>query len=665
MNEFFIYDEETYPNIFSIGFLCSKSGKRWEFEISEWRNDWQRLAKFVTALNSRGAFAVGFNNVHFDYPVLHYIMESGENVSAFTIYERANAIIQSNDRYEFAIWENNRYLKQLDLFLIHHFDNIAKATSLKAVEFAMRAVNIGDLPYPPGTTLTYEQSRELIKYMWHDIEQTRDFFKISKPLIDFRFDLSEKFGQNFINDNDVKIGTKYFINKLEAANPGSCYTRDESGKLQPHQTPRNSVKVNEIIFPYIQFNNPEFNNALEYLKTQTIYNTRGGLSWEGFVDGVKYKIGSGGIHASVDRQSFYADDDHELIDIDVTSFYPSIPIVNRVFPEHLGETFCDVYAEVKAERLTYPKKTPENGMLKLALNGVYGQSNSEYSPFYDPKYTMTITINGQLLILMLVDRLMMVPGIKLIQFNTDGVTVRCPRIHREWLDVAVEWWQHYTKLDLEEVTYKQMHIRDVNNYIAETTDGTIKRVGAYEYAPAEQRTPIGWHQDFSALVVQKCAEAVLLRGVDPIGFVRNHHDFLDFAKRARATSKSTLWFNSGNVDRPAQKITRYYVSVGGETLIKKSPPPPGRRVGAWKAKNGLTPAEKQVQPIGTDLDDHGTPWDERYHTKNRSKYTTRITNECAGKTVTDISNVSEFLVRPIDYDWYIAEVKKLTDLERV
>jgi len=660
MNEFFIYDEETYPNIFSIGFLNPETGERWEFEISEWRNDWHRLQAFVFALKSRDVFAVGFNNLGFDYPILHYILNAGPNITAEQIYNFASTIIRSNDRFEFMIWEKDRYLKQLDLFSIHHFDNFAKSTSLKAVEFVMRAANIGDLPYPPGTVLTYDQSRELITYMWHDIGQTAEFFKVSRPLIDFRFMLSEKFGQNFINDNDVKIGTKYFINKLEAVSPGSCYFKDASGKRQPRQTPRGKIPVKDIIFDYINFNSAEFSRALDYLKQQTIYDTRGGLSWEGFVDGVKYKLGSGGIHASVDRQSFYADDEHELIDIDVTSFYPSIPIANRVYPEHLGETFCDVYQEVKAERLTYAKGTPENGMLKLALNGVYGQSNSEYSPFYDPKFTMTITINGQLLILMLVDRIMMIPSIKLIQFNTDGVTVRCHIMDRKYLDEIVKWWQDYTKLQLEQVQYSQMHIRDVNNYLAETTDGKVKRVGAYEYAPAEKRTPIGWHQDFSSLVVQKCAEAVLLRGADPVSFVHNHRDFLDFAKRARATGKSTLWLD----DRPAQKITRYYVSIGGETLTKRSPPPPGKAVGAWKPKPGLTDAEKRIQPVGDDLDEHGTPWDERLNTKNHSKWGERLTSECLGHTVTDISNLTGFPVRPIDYNWYIAEVKKLTDLER-
>ena len=66
-------------------------------------------------------------------------------------------------------------------------------------------------------------------------------------------------------------------------------------------------------------------------------------------------------------------------------------------------------------------------MLKLALNGVYGDSNNVFSVFYDPLFTMSITLNGQLLLCLLAENLMEnVPGLKIIQCNTDGITVRIP-----------------------------------------------------------------------------------------------------------------------------------------------------------------------------------------------------------------------------------------------
>jgi len=661
--EFFIYDEETYPNIFVVGFTSVQTGERWEFEISEWKNDFTQLIEFVFAIQARGGFMVGFNNVGFDYPVLHFIIETGPTVTVWQIYQRAQAIIDSKDKIEFMVWGNQRHAKQLDLQLIHHMQyNSAKPTSLKAVEFVMRSKSIGDLPYPPGTVLTFEQSRELVVYMWDDIDDTLRFFHFSMPQIQSRFEFSDRYGLDFMNDNDVGIGVKYFTNKLETASPGSCYTR-VNGKREPRQTIRNSIKLSEIIFPYINFQSAEFNSALDYMMAQTIYSTKGSLTYKGFVDGVEYSIGTGGIHGSVHRQSIFADAETEVIDVDVSGFYPAVAVANGLYPEHLGSLFCDAYAEVAAERKTHAKGTPENGMLKLASNGVYGNTNSTFSVFFDPKCTMSITINGQLLLLMAVDRYTLIPGVKLIQLNTDGATFKVPRNQRVNFDAVTDWWQKYTQLELEEVNYQEMHIRDVNNYLAKSVDGKIKRIGAYDHVPAQDRKPIGWHQDFSSLVVAKAAEAVLFDSVDRVEFVRNHRDFLDFARRGRAKGKSYQVLKAADgTEKPAQKITRYYVSIGGETLLKVSPPPKGRLDGAWKQKSRLTAAQKKITPEGTELDVHGTPWDARCHTGVKSKYGQTVSHQCKGQTVTDISDLSAFPVRPINYDWYIAEVDKLTAL---
>jgi len=154
-------------------------------------------------------------------------------------------------------------------------------------------------------------------------------------------------------------------------------------------------------------------------------------------------------------------------DIDVSSLYPSIAIVNRLYPEHLGEAFISEYSKIPVERSEHAKGTVENASLKLAANGTYGNSNNKYSVFYDPKFTMTITINGQLMLCMLAERLAKVPTIKLIQINTDGITYK---IHKDHLDAAKaieDEWSRFTCLTLEVDYYSKLFIRDVNNYVAE------------------------------------------------------------------------------------------------------------------------------------------------------------------------------------------------------
>lgn len=276
-------------------------------------------------------------------------------------------------------------------------------------------------------------------------------------------------------------------------------------------------------------------------------------------------------------------------------------------------------------------------MLKLALNGVYGDSNNRYSPFYDPQYTMAITINGQLLLSMLAEWLTQVPGLALLQINTDGLTIRYHRSVTDRVHAVCWWWENTTRLTLESVRYDLMHIRDVNNYLARTVDGKVKRKGAYEH----QREH---HQNQSMLVVPKVAELSILQGADVEKTVREWPDIFDFMKRVK--KPQLLWG-----DAPQQSTCRYYVSQGGHPLIEVRQPPPGKRAGDYKKANGVSDRDYNL------LNTTGV-WDERIHTKNRSMYGESRVEVESGQLVTVANNIHA-AVHPINYDYYINEVRKL------
>lgn len=194
-------------------------------------------------------------------------------------------------------------------------------------------------------------------------------------------------------------------------------------------------------------------------------------------------------------------------------------------------------------------------------------SNNQYSPFYDPKYTMTITINGQMSLCMLAERLMKIEGLTIIQCNTDGVTVMLPEEKLDEYDSICKKWMSVVKLELEFADYSAMYIRDVNNYIAVYTNGKVKRKGAYEYEG------LGWHQNQSALVVPKAAEYELTGKGKAEDFIRQHKDKWDFMLRTKVprNSRLTLEYEDGKVI-PQQNICRYYPSKNGGKLIKIMPP---------------------------------------------------------------------------------------------
>ena len=108
---------------------------------------------------------------------------------------------------------------------------------------------------------------------------------------------------------------------------------------------------------------------------------------------------------------------------------------------------------------------------------------------------MSITINGQLSLCMLAERLKKIPDLQLIQVNTDGVTAKFPEQYETLADEICQKWQEDVKLELEKASYSMMCIRDVNNYIAVYDNGKLKRKGAYEY------DGLGWHQNQGGLVI--------------------------------------------------------------------------------------------------------------------------------------------------------------------
>lgn len=590
-----IYDIETYLDLFCAGFKSAETGDYWLFEVSDRVNQAQQLMEFIEWARVNGHRLVGYNNLHFDWSVLHHlrlIFQTTGSFDAIDAHRKATAIIQSQDRFAHTVKPWDIDVPQLDLYKVHHFDNRARSTSLKKLEINMRSASVVDLPYPPDQPLTSEQKDEVIAYMGHDISETAKFYEHSKPAIKFRDELAQKYPDlgDVPNFNDTKIGKKFF--EMELENNGTACYHKPNGRKEPRQTIRSIIDIGAIISPKVAFRDPEMLRVLAWLKSQKITpaQTKGFLSdgddgngLSAQMHGFGYHFGSGGIHGSLHRAAVHEDDEYEIWDWDVASYYPNLAITHGYFPEHLSETFCRVYKEMFETRRQFPKGTAENAIYKLALNGVYGDSNNVYSPFYDPQYTMSVTINGQLLLCMLAEWLTytwndMTPlgdAVQLIQINTDGLTIKVRKSHLEWMNAVCKAWENHTGLVLESARYKSMFVRDVNNYLAVTTEGKVKRKGAYcsETALDNPFTQeLGWHKDHSKLIVPIAAEAQMVRGVPVAETVKNHQNAWDFVCSIKVPRSSRLEIGGERV----QNTSRYYVSTQGQAMEKVMPPLRGK-----------------------------------------------------------------------------------------
>ena len=564
-----VYDCEVYPNVFTLCAEHTDAGLRVQFEISGRRDDSKNIIGFLQYLAESGASMVGFNNLGFDYPVLHQLLRMGKS-DAYPLYQKAQAIFESQSyeddrRFTHGVFPSDRTIPQIDLFKIHHFDNVARMTSLKSLEFNMKMDNISDLPFKPGTMLTNEQIDELITYNWHDVTATKKFYFESLKQIEFRQELMNKYpGRDWINFNDTKIGKEYFQMELEKAGV-PLYHYGNDGRT-PRQSKRQVIDLNEAILPWIRFDNPEFQRVLDWLRSQKIKETKGVFKdLSAVVNGFKFDFGTGGIHGSVDSKIIDSEDGYIILDLDVSSYYPNLAIVNRFYPEHLGETFVDIYQHLYEMRKQYPKGSTENAMLKLALNGTYGDSNNKFSVFYDPLFTMKITLNGQLLLCMLAEKLIKCPTVEMIQINTDGLTIKYHYVADDNVRRVTDAWQQQTGLHLESADYSTMFIRDCNNYLAVYSDGKVKRKGAYDYETQ-------WHQNASAMVVPKVAEKVLVEGASIRDTVVNWSESYDFMLRTKVPRSGYLSLDNEQI----QNVTRYYIAKGGRNLWKWLPPLKGK-----------------------------------------------------------------------------------------
>lgn len=633
-----VYDTESFPNFFS---MCIKpvSEPGFFFEISDRRRDNRALWKHIAAADQM----IGFNNMAYDWPLVQHFMENPD-IDAAGLYTKSQELLQG-DRFTNTIWQPA--VPQVDLFLINHFNNRAKSTSLKKLQFNMRSRNVMDCPIPFGTHLNYDEMDTVLRYNAHDVTETEQFYHQCKDAIDLRCTINP----DWINQSDTGLGRRYFERELQALGV-QTHGRDETGKRVPLGTPRpDGIRLRDIIFPYIWFEQGELAHCLEVFKRVWVdpsgnFALRDGAGWTNHVfmlDGVEVTCGLGGIHASRDRKLIVADEHHTIEDLDVTSFYPNIAIQNRIYPAHLGPAFCDVYAALLARRLQSAKGSPENRALKLALNSVYGSAGSPYTAFYDLAWMFAIAINGQLLILKLAEMLLAVPGVRLVQLNTDGITVVCPVEQREALAAAAARWSAGCRMPLEANGYSRMWIRDCNNYLAEFTSGNIKRKGAYN--PERE-----WHQNHSMPVIRMAAEAAMVRGENVAAFIAKRAaepaGGWDFMMRLDLSKVSKLVLDDGSSQHG---IVRYYVSPSGHSAVKHMPKTTTRiharghaecfgKRGSWccSACHSFFPTKKA--------------WEAHADAEHASKL--RLAQEYDGE--------------PVDYDprFYVGEAEKLIISDR-
>jgi hypothetical protein len=301
-----------------------------------------------------------------------------------------------------------------------------------------------------------------------------------------------------------------------------------------------------------------------------IKDTKGEFKHSVIYKGFKYDFGTGGIHGCIKAGVYEATKDTSILSCDVTSLYPMIGIVNSFYPQHLGVNFCKIYDMIFQKRSIAKKNGNKavNEGLKLALNGSYGKSNDKFSFLYDPMYTMRITVNGQLMLCMLSEKLQDA-GFKMLMINTDGMEFIVPNDQKQLYYDICKQWEDSVKLSLEYAEYKKMIIRDVNNYMAVYTNDKLKYKGAFEIDKEI------W-KDNSFKIIQIALSDYFVKGIAVESTIKNHNNIYNFCGRHKTNREcySEIRFVKSDNGIPQaakekqQKTTRYYISNSGASFFR-------------------------------------------------------------------------------------------------
>lgn len=660
MKETYIYDLETYKYMFLASFFNIKTKEWKDFEISARCNNLYELKEFLKSVR-----LIGYNNINFDYPVLHNtILSSKKEYSSIDIYNESQNIIKS--KYS-AIWDNQIKIPQLDLFKIWHYDNKAISTSLKWLEFAMRLENIQDLPYPVDSPLTNKQMNDIIDYCHNDVEATYQFYLKSLDKIKFRQQMSKELKTNVLNYSDVAIG-QLINQKLYEKFSNKSYF--DFKKLRTY---RKSYKIKDLIPDYIKYDSEYLNDFLNEISKVEFKENEPFERHLNFAN-IKLTFAKGGLHSKDKPLDLQVADDEILEEKDVGSMYPASIINGEFYPKHLGKEwylgikylFEERAFKLKPKLKTLDKNSEEYSFVnskqeayKLAMNGGgYGKTGEQYSWQYDPLVIMKTTFKGQLSLIMLIEQLYNV-GCEIISANTDGVVVKYKKSIKDKVDVVHKKWENITKYILENTRYKRIIYRDVNNYLADICDEDgnhikYKMKGTYEIDR-------DYHKNHSKRIVAIAAFNKFFNNIEPEETLKNHlkgkdysfaknYGIYDFCLGAKMKGDNKLYSREikgiRTIDTQLDKMTRYYVSNSGVELIKKLPP---------LEKNKLTDTDKHKIKFPNQLNIFDEIDDVRIEAKERE------TNIESGWKC-NIFN--KYIDGPYDinYEYYINECNKIINI---
>ena len=406
-------------------------------------------------------------------------------------------------------WQISDEFRDIDLL---DFDIAPAMQGLKQLEgFMGNNIKETSVPFDLDRELTRHEVVETIKYCGHDVEQLIEVFKIRKTEYDAQMDLINTFHLDIKRISSTKA-------QLSAKILG-CEKQERDDEFDLKIVP--ILKLNKYKYVQDWFENPRNYNYAN--------------SFETHVCGIPHTFGWGGLHGCPEEPLHIKG---RLFHVDVTSYYPSIMIEYNFLTRNCKskKKFKEIYD--KRVELKKAGKKKEQAPYKIVLNGTYGICKDRYSSAYDPRQANNVCVNGQLMLLDLLEHL---EGYaEIIQSNTDGIILQVAdddNAEKKMREICQEWIDR-TKMGLGFDEISEIWQKDVNNYIMRFTNGKLERKGAYvkELSELDNDLPI----------VNKAIVDYLTKGVLPEDTIAECNELKQFQKIVKISSNYRMGWHNGH-----------------------------------------------------------------------------------------------------------------------
>lgn len=436
---------------------------------------------------------VGFNNRHYDQYIMKGIL-LGMNPKRINDW----IILEKREGWQFSSVFNKVPMTNYDVMP-------NPPVGLKTMEgFLGSNIKETSVRFDINRKLTKAEIEETIKYCRHDVEQT---IKIFLEKID-EFNAMHGIVQAFpnmvslsnIGDSEARITAKVL----------GCVKQDFKDEFDYFFLP--CLRLNKYKYVQDWFEEKKKEALAMDLQNCDKYDKKlwyKSQNLETIVAGIPHSFGFGGLHGAADTPIHKTG---QILHVDVNNYYPSMLIawglVTRAATNDNYHLVYNTRKSMKAKQIAAAKsgnkaeaKNWKKAQLpyKKMLNALSGGMKDETNPAYDPRNNNCMCINGQLMLLDLIEHLEAVPGFELIQSNTDGLIIWIPDTDEAFEmvdDICWEWEQRCSTdqcsilLELDNIS--EIYQKDVNNYLWVGADGSVERIGAYvkELSATDNDLPI-------------------------------------------------------------------------------------------------------------------------------------------------------------------------------